>query len=299
MAKLKGTREVIARFTPYFVRRHIPPRVARHLYFNGKFQARMYGKKVLTLINTGHQIENEIYWRGFENCHEGLSTRIWAEIVRQTKPRCIWDIGASSGTYGVLAKAISPSSEVTFFEPIPKAVKMIEENLRLNKLNGIIYEAALGDFTGDGEIFFVEGTDFATSVTVNKNTTPTGSRSTKMGIKVLRADSIIEQREALVPDLVKLDVETFEPEVLRGFGQRFPEKAIFLIEILNESNAVQLKLFFPEISYNFYNIDDHRRIVKRTASLEKSDFYNYLILPKSFIPGPALGAFFSNAIEAK
>jgi FkbM family methyltransferase len=288
MTKLKHTRALIARFTPYFIRKHVSLQIAKHLYFTGKFQARIRGKKVVTLISAGHQIENEIYWKGFENCHEGLSVIIWEELVRQIQPKCVWDVGANSGTYGMLAKVVSPTSTVAFFEPIPKAVKMIGENLRLNNTSGEVFEVALGDFNGVGEIYFSEGDDFATSVTVNQNTTPIGSKSWKMKIKVVRADSIIAQGEALVPDLVKIDVETFEPEVLKGFGQQFPKDSVFLIEILSLGNAKKLLEFFPEKNYNFYNINDSKHWVRKTKSLEKSDFYNYLIFPKSFKPGPVL-----------
>jgi len=67
--KVKSLRKVIAKSSPFFIRRLIPTQLAQHLYFNGTFNARVYGKKTLKLIHEGHQIENEIYWKGFEDCH--------------------------------------------------------------------------------------------------------------------------------------------------------------------------------------------------------------------------------------
>ncbi len=274
-------RKTIARSTPYFIRKKIPIKISKHLHFSGQFKARLYGKKVATLISTGNQIENEIYWKGFEACHEGLSTQIWASIIVQTRPRIVWDVGANSGTYGILAKSIFPGCEVSFFEPIPKAVKMIEQNLILNRIDASVFQLALGDYDGEGEIYFAEGADFATSVTVNKDTTSDQTRSVSLEIKVSRAESILNEHKMPLPNLVKLDVETFEPEVLNGFGTSFPHDAIFLIEVLTHDKAEQLSQFFPSTDYDFFNIDDSKNSFRKTTRLEKSDFYNYLILPKA------------------
>ena len=274
-------RKTIARGTPYFIRKRIPMKISKHLYFSGQFNARLYGEKVATLISTGNQIENEIYWKGFEACHEGLSTQIWASIIVQTKPRTVWDVGANSGTYGILAKSIFPGCEVSFFEPIPKAVKMIEQNLILNRIEASVFQLALGDYDGEGEIYFAEGADFATSVTVNKDTTSDQTKSVRMEIKVVRANSVLKQHKMSLPDLVKLDVETFEPEVLNGFGTSFPHDAIFLIEVLTHDKAEQLSQFFPSANYDFFNINDAKNTFRKTMKLEKSDFYNCLILPKA------------------
>ena len=277
---LPQIRKVIAKNTPYFIRRKVPLEISKHLYFTGKFTARMYGEKVVNLISTGNQIENEIFWKGFEDGHEGLSTQIWVSLIKQTKPKNVWDIGANSGTYGLLAKSVFPECEITFFEPIPKAVEMIKQNLSLNQMDADVFELALGDYDGEGEIFFAQGADFATSVTVNQNTTLDQSRSTSMSIKVSRAESILVEFNKPSPDLVKLDVETFEPEVLQGFGTLFPHNSIFLIEILSTLNAKKLAGYFPESRYDFFNIDDSKKSLRKTPSLEKSDFYNALIVPK-------------------
>ena len=113
-------RKLMAKGLPYCIRRVIPLRIAQHLYFNGVFQGRLNGKKVVKLLHTGQQIENEIYWRGFEDCHEKKSMDIFASIVRHLGPLVVWDIGANSGTYGLLAKALNPDCEVVFLNPFLK-----------------------------------------------------------------------------------------------------------------------------------------------------------------------------------
>jgi len=276
-----GIRKLVAMALPYWIRKTIPLRISQHLYFNGVIEARFYGKKIVKLLHVGHQIENEIYWRGFEGCHEKKSMQVFASIVQNLAPKVVWGIGANSGTYGLLAKAINTDCNVVFFEPIPKAIEIIKANLRLNGFEEKVFEIAVGDFDGKGEIFFEKGHDFATSVTVNKNTVPDGSESDVMEIKVRRLDSLISEQSLSTPELVKLDVETYEYEVLKGWGAKFPTNAIFLVEILREDLAFKLEEFFPVDMYEFWNIDDRKESMSKMDRLGKSDFYNVLIIPTS------------------
>ena len=149
-----GIRKLVATILPYWIRKIIPLRIAQHLYFKGVFDARLYGKKTMKLMHVGHQIENEIFWRGVEGCHEKKSMQVFASIVQNLDPKVVWDIGANSGTYGILTKALKSDCEVVFFEPIPKAVEIIQTNLNINDFDAKIFEIALGDFDGVGEIFF-------------------------------------------------------------------------------------------------------------------------------------------------
>jgi FkbM family methyltransferase len=181
----------------------------------------------------------------------------------------------------VLTRALQPDCEVIFFEPIPKAVELIKANLVLNQFDAKIFEIALGDFDGEGEIFFPKGHDFATSVTVNQNTVPKGIESNAMVIQVRRLHTLITKHGLDSPDLVKLDVETYEYEVLEGWGSYFPADAIFLIEILREDLAQKIVKFFSQDEYEFWNIDDRKASIRKVTKLGKSDFYNFLIVPNS------------------
>jgi hypothetical protein len=102
-----------------------------------------------------------------------------------------------------------------------------------------------------------------------------------MQIQVRRLDFLIQKYALKSPYLVKLDVETYEYEVLKGWGSQFPTSAIFLIEIMQEKIAVKLLEFFPEDKYQFWNIDDRNGKMRRVVKLCKSDFCNFLIVPIS------------------
>ena len=272
-------RRLVARSIPYQARRIIPLRIAQHLYFEGIFCARLNGRKIVKLHHAGFQIENEIFWRGFEGCHEKQSMQVFANIIQQLKPKNLWDIGANSGTYGLLGLALHRDLKVTFFEPIPKAAALIRKNLQLNSFEATVFETAVGDYDGQGEIYFEKGQDFAYSVTVNKNTIKSGHHSDCMTIQVHRLESLIVSDNLDLPDLVKLDVETYEYEVLKGLGDRFPKDCIFLIEILSEDLGLKLMEFFPQSTHQFWNINDETGTIREVDILGKSDLYNFLIAP--------------------
>ena len=120
----------------------------------------------------------------------------------------------------------------------------------------------------------------ATSVTVNKNTIPKDQLSDCLRINVRRADSLIIENQLTIPSFIKIDVEGYEYEVLKGFGENDISDCIFLIEILTDDLAKKLNTIFLNTKYDFYNIDDKRKSNRKTEFLEKSDFYNYLIIPK-------------------
>jgi FkbM family methyltransferase len=241
------------------------------------------GKPIVKFVCKGYQIENEIYWWGIDKCMEGKSMQIFAQIIKIIKPEVVWDIGANSGTYGVLAKALRKEIKVYFFEPIPKAVEMIKENLKINDFNGEVYQIALGDYNGKGEIFFKLGDEFDYTVTVNKNTIENVKKSKVMKIDVRRADTLIEEYKLVSPNLIKLDVESYEFEVLKGFGQDNFKETIFIIEILTDELARKIHPFFPSSTYDYFNINDKKKSIRKTEKIEKSDYFNYLIIPKKIL----------------
>jgi len=279
--RFKALRKIIARSCPFFLRKHLPNQLTKHLHFEGIFEARLFGKKITKLVSLGHEIENEIYWNGFENSLEGKSYQLWAELIETYKPSIIWDIGANSGTYGLLAKGISPQSRICFFEPLPNAIIHICENLRVNGYDEKVFGFALGDYDGNGRIYLPLGNNFPTSVTVNRNTTRRGQEFDVLDIEVHRIDSLVRQGILEAPQLVKMDVETFEPEVLSGFGSLFPYDCIYLIEILESEIAIRLEEFFSPQRYVFYNVNDREKTFRQTSNLSKSDHLNYMIIPQS------------------
>ena len=130
-------RSVIARSTPPIIRKHVPKFITKHLYFKGFFKVKFLKNYHLFLFSEGYILENEIYWYGIEGGHEKKSISIWMDFIKEFNPKTIYDIGANTGIYGLIAQAISQNSDVFYFEPIPKAVSILNINLEKNCFNAV------------------------------------------------------------------------------------------------------------------------------------------------------------------
>lgn len=278
MGKFQVLRNSISRSCPWWIRRFVPETIFKHLYPKGIFTARYFGKPRFKMYSSGAQVENEIYWWGLENCHERLSVKIWITLCEVLSPKVVWDVGANTGSYGLLAKHFAPHSEVSLFEPLRDPIEIAQENFRINKFEGNFHRLALGNFGGEAKVFLESDLDFAYSVTVNKNLAPEKAKR-ELTIQVERASAFIENSEG-VPNLIKIDVETFEPEVLEGFESMDLTSTTFLIEVLNDSIAEAIQKFLPPSDFMYLNVNDRKNTCRFQENLSKSDFYNFLIIPK-------------------
>ena len=122
-----------------------------------------------------------------------------------------WDVGANIGAISLVAARLC--KQVVAFEPDPRSLVRLEQNVQANRLADIeIVAGALG----------VEGGSATLYQSANVNTGMTslvpgrGEVVGKQTVKVLRADDLIAARPELAPTVMKLDVEGAEHLVLSG-----------------------------------------------------------------------------------
>mgnify|MGYP006429143833 CR=1 FL=1 len=115
------------------------------------------------------------------------------------------DIGANIGSYTVLASAHVGASTICF-EPVPKAFAALLDNLAINHISEQVttYRTALG--AAEGSIAFTSTLDTVNHVATEGNTQA-------ITVPIMTLDGVLEGTN---PILLKIDVEGFETEVLRG-----------------------------------------------------------------------------------
>ncbi len=256
----------------------VPPvAIYQHLYFNDTITIGAGNHQNFKMVHYGHTIENEIFWKGLFNGWEKNSLKIWAGLSQ--KANVIFDIGANTGIYSMVAKTINKNATVHAFEPFPAIFKKLGHNADINGYDIQCNCAAISNYTGDA-VIYTANENFAYSVTVNKNLWVKDSEPFKIDIKTITLKDYIEQHNIQSIDLMKIDVETHESEVMEGFGDYFLRfKPIILIEILNEEVAGKLNNYFDPAGFDFYNIDEVAGI-KKVSELSKKAEYNFLIVPK-------------------
>lgn len=283
-------RKVIAISIPPNIRKYVSPKIAQHLYFKGVIPVMHRGKRLLELQANGYFLENEIFFYGLEGGHESRSMKIWIEYCEKFKPKHVYDIGASTGVYGLVAKALDTNAQVSFFEPIAKAVEILQMNLDINKFTADVFNIAISNYDGVGYFYMENTSDFAYSVTLNSFTDLAimGSHNEdftlrKIETPVAQISTLIEKGLIKKPNLVKIDVETHEHEVLEGFNFDLWEVDAFLVEVLNQKVATKLNDIFRGFDFRFFNINDSLNTVIETEFIEVSEQYNYFIVKPSIV----------------
>ncbi len=247
-----------------------------HLWFVGEFSVKFENKEMFRMMHYGYQIENQLFWDGIFGW-EPKSTYLWAQLCK--KSNVIIDIGANTGVYSLIAKSINPSADVYAFEPVERVYDKLIKNMYINNFNVQCINKAVSRIDGEAIIYDPVDNEHIYSVTINKNIDHPDSCVKPVTVKTITLDTFIVDAGINKVDLIKIDVETHEPEVLMGF-QKFINihQPTMLIEILSDSIALSLEELLSGVEYLFFNVDD--RIggrIKRVDRLSKSDKYNYLI----------------------
>ncbi|MEO5650314.1 MAG: FkbM family methyltransferase [Ginsengibacter sp.] len=254
-----------------------PESIYQHLYFNGLIEVSINDTRHFKIMHYGYRLEYEFFWKGLYGSWEKHSIKLWVTLLKDSK--VVFDIGANTGIYSLIAKTANPELEVHAFEPFDAIYKKLVRNVALNSFEIHSNCKAISNYTGDA-VIYTEDRDFAYSVTVNKNLWVKNKEPIKLNIKTITLKDYIEQNKITGINLMKIDVETHEPEVMEGFVPYLKQfKPIILIEILNDEVAKKLNNYFDPADYIFYNIDE-RDGIRKTVSLSRSNSYNYLIVPR-------------------
>ena len=188
----------------------VPASVYRHLYFKGVFKVKFNDHQFL-FEHYGFQIENEIFWSGLINGWEKISMQLWIDLCKNSDT--IIDIGANTCVYSRVAKSINPEAAVYGFEPVKRVYEKFHKNCILNNFDIKCLEYAASNFDGEA-VIFDSVAEHVYSVTVNKNTAP-NTETIETIIKTKKLSTFINENKITKIDLIKIDVETHEPEVLQ------------------------------------------------------------------------------------
>ena len=184
----------------------------------------------------------------------------------------VYDIGANVGFYSLLGSAlVGESGKVIAFEPVPRNLRFLYRHLTLNRVaNVVVVEAAVSNKTGIDS--FVLG-----------NNPSEGFIGSGSGIQVQTAclDEEVFNQKLPVPDLMKIDVEMFEPEVLEGFKLIIEYKPIIFIELLTDEIAEKVQRLLPSNSYLFYELDFEKLIPIEKLTKGRPHHWNFLLVPNN------------------
>lgn len=247
----------------------------KHLHFKGDFEIQVASGRAIKMRHFGYELENDVFWSGLEGGWEKTSIGLWKMLVANSD--VIFDIGANTGVYALIAKSLNPKAKVYAFEPVKRVYEKLLTNNELNSFDIVSLNVAASNTDGKAVIYDAQ-TEHVMSVAVNKDLTEPGSNAVAVEIDVTRLDTLIEKMSIPAIGLMKIDVETHEPEVLEGLGRYLNEfRPTMLIEILTDEVGERVEALVKDKNYLYFNIDEPTDSIRRVSTITKSDYYNYLI----------------------
>jgi FkbM family methyltransferase len=182
-------------------------------------------------------------------------------IIKTDTP-VFYDVGGNKGDYTLMLKESFPNSIITTFEPNPNTFQLLQTNIGDNSK---LINKGVGENKGELELFF----DVNNTTSVQASSNPEilkqiakTTNLTSVKIDVITLDDYVKEPQI---DLLKIDVEGFELEVLKGAKKLIENNKIKIIQFeFNEVNIIQrrfLKDFYDFLpNYSFYRLDEKRLI---------------------------------------
>lgn len=183
-------------------------------------------------INDEFGVEHELYYKG---TYEKATMNVIKRCLREGDT--LIDIGANIGVLSLYGSiCVGKSGNVWAFEANPATARLLKDNIALNNFVNIkVFEYALGAEEGKGEIYpeTYEKNRGAASMIKRE-----GQGSLKYDIDIKKLDDIINDAK---PKLIKIDVEGWELEVLKGSKNILsgPDAPILIVEcFLDRENTI-------------------------------------------------------------
>jgi FkbM family methyltransferase len=146
---------------------------------------------------------------------ENYEPRVWEAVVRSLrKGDVVADVGAHVGLYTLaMAQKVTSSGRVYAFEPSSVTFDVLERNISINDQASIVeaFQCAVGNV--DGTVYFESGSDLESHIVPN-----VGLGSV---VNCTRLDTVFARKRL---DILKIDVEGYELEVLRGAQSLLSDK---------------------------------------------------------------------------
>jgi FkbM family methyltransferase len=238
------------------------------------------GKSLVIKSDGRDTIASRMYWRGL-NGHEPETIALFLVLLSHAK--VVFDVGASTGLFTLIAGTTDPNIEVHAFEPVPEMFDSLVRNIAANGLTNVeAVKACITDYDGEIDIYpnQTPALPFQSSIReyYGGHETPR-----KFRVQALTLDSYADKIGASTVDIIKIDAEVSEPSVLRG-AQTILRKyePLVICEVLYNDTDLMFPGILDEDVYQFFHIKQEGLVKQKEIVGDSSYRYrNYLFVPKS------------------
>lgn len=186
----------------------------------------------------------------------------------------VLDVGANHGMLSLLlAHLVGPAGRVDAFEPNPRCLAVLREQVALNRIRHLhVHDVALSDAAGEAEFFSVPAhTGYGTLGAIGGG--DAGFHETfrdRFHVRVVRGDEALSDRRSI--SLIKIDVEGYEAHALRGLRDTLRRDRPALVTEVNPyclgragSSVATLHAMLGAQGYHAFGIGCHETRWRREA----------------------------------
>lgn len=237
-------------------------------------------------------IANEIY---YDRSYEADEFLLLQSLLSESD--YFIDVGANTGIFSIYVANLDSRIQVISFEPHLGNFTRLSKNIHINKLKNITaFSYALGDQAET--ISFTVPADMSISTTASANDEFTRNfhsiKFATVSVEQITLDEALSRFSISSRDVLKIDVEYYEMNVLRGAASLIKNaRPIIIIEILqfnslvkqfpgmkdriNPTHGTEIFSFLKQLGYHAYGIANNELLA--VESLEGATNRNFLFLP--------------------
>ena len=239
----------------------------REFPYRGFVEVAVTGSQPLIMFSNYDDIVAQHFLFHGPDSFESYSLMLWAHFA--ARANVVFDVGAFTGVYSLVAARSSPSARILAFEPSLNTFARLVTNVLANDLGERIgtLKVALGDADGaltlkhpagihclGSQESLVDGRH--ESIWFEEEVRVFAGDRLGDHYQANPRDFIIEVDPTRV-DLIKIDVEGFEPQVLQGMRDLVArDRPVLLIECLGVEEFERVRTLLAPLGYQYRFIDD-------------------------------------------
>lgn len=173
----------------------------------------------------------------------------WRPFIAHRKIKTVLDIGANTGQFATLFHRLAPDVRIISLEPLPDCFAVLEKNLATIP-GASAYPLAIGAENGKATIHrsdFTPCTSFLAKSDLLDAEFGEGAHIGNVEVEVVRLDDFTDRFDLEDELMIKMDVQGFELEVIKGGTKTFQRAALVATEVCFFPRLYQSQPLFDDI----------------------------------------------------
>jgi FkbM family methyltransferase len=212
------------------------------------YNPRLLSERVGIALNERHRLRRLKGTRASWLTTGYIDTMELIDLAVRSGAHTLYDIGAHIGSWSLLCNALYPKTEIFAFEPQPGHTEQFIANTR-GITNIRLFPCALGSRVETRTFYPATRSDASSFLPLTSigKTQFSLDNEPPVSMDIVPLDDIVAREKLPAPDLIKLDVQGFELEVLRG-GILALENARWVLSEVSFQPIYEGQVLFSELA---------------------------------------------------